>query len=78
MEETAKLKSPKNEAWTDVDYHDICQKVLLPTEDVLIRVEHISQTKERRKAGAKKPAETKARKSKTIKVRSLYQSKEPL
>lgn len=64
MEETAKLKSQKKEEWTSVDYNNICQKVLLPTQDVCIWVEHISLTKERRKVGAEKAPETKARKRK--------------
>lgn len=64
VEAAAKSKCQKNEEWTETEYNNICKTVLLSTEDVRIWIEHVGLTSERRKAGAKKAAETRARKRK--------------
>ncbi|KAJ7328628.1 hypothetical protein OS493_023897 [Desmophyllum pertusum] len=64
----AKSKCQKNEEWTETEYNNICKTVLLSTEDVRIWIEHVGLTSERRKAGAKKAAETRARKRKDNEV----------
>lgn len=62
VEETAKLKCQKKEEWTETEYNNMCKTVLLSTDDVRIWVEHVGLMSERRKVGAKKAAETRARK----------------
>lgn len=62
VQTAAKPKLQKNEEFTEADYQDICVRALLSAEDVRIWVEHISFTTQRRKAGAKKAAVTKAKK----------------
>lgn len=64
MEAAAKSKCQKNEERTKTEYNNICKTVLMSTLDVRIWIEHIGLTSERRKAGAKKAAETRARKRK--------------
>ena len=68
-----KLRFEKNEEWTQADYENIAKCVLLSTEDARIWVEHVGLTSERRKAGAKKAAETRARKRQDCQGKITYQ-----
>ena len=61
LEKATKSKLGKNEDWREEDYHCICKKVLLSTDDARIWTAHVCLTSERRKAGAKKAAATRAR-----------------
>ena len=73
LESAAKLRFEKNEEWTQADYENIAKSVLLSTEDARIWVEHVGLTSERRKAGAKKAAETRARKRQDCQGKITYQ-----
>lgn len=73
LESAAKLRFEKNEEWTQADYENIAKCVLLSTEDARIWVEHVGLTSERRKAGAKKAAETRARKRQDCQGKITYQ-----
>ena len=73
LESAAKLKFDKNEEWTQGDYENIAKRVLLSAEDARIWVEHSGLKSERRKAGAKKAAETRARKRQVCQGKVTYQ-----
>lgn len=62
LEKVAKSKLERKEDWTEEEYERICKKVLLSIDDARIWTAHVDLTTERRKAGAKKAAETRARK----------------
>lgn len=73
LESAAKLKFEKNEEWTQADYENIAKQVLLSAEDARIWVEHVGLTSGRRKAGAKKATETRARKRQDRQGKVTYQ-----
>ena len=59
--------------FSQADYENIAKRVLLSAEDARIWVEHVVLTSERRKAGAKKAAETRARKRQDCQGKITYQ-----